>query len=83
MPRIPSYLLHARRRILAPDVATVLQLARGGAAAAAVGALGKGLDFSTDGQSHQLMTYVGFYGAGALFVDARAPRPGLSAGLRG
>ena len=46
----------------------LLQLVRAGFGALAVGALGKGLDFSTDGSEHEFVTYLAFYGAGALFV---------------
>ena len=46
----------------------LLQLVRAGSGALAVGALGKGLDFSTDGSEHEFVTYLAFYGAGALFV---------------
>lgn len=48
----------------------VLQLLRGGSGALAVVALGKGLDFSTDGHGHGLMTYFACYGAAAAFVIA-------------
>lgn len=51
-------------------MAVLLQLVRGAAGALAVAGLTKGLDFSTDGKEHQLVSYLGFYGGGAIFVLA-------------
>jgi len=48
----------------------VLQLLRGASGVLAAGALAKGVDFSTDGQGHEVVTYLAWYGAGAVFVIA-------------
>ena len=45
-----------------------LQLGRIAAGTLGVAAFGKALDFSTDGQSHQAVTYLGFYGLAAVFA---------------
>lgn len=45
-----------------------LQLARVGCGGAATILLGAGLDTSIDGEGHEFVTYLGFYGAGGLFV---------------
>jgi len=47
-----------------------LQLLRGASGALAAGALAKGVDFSTDGHGHEFVTYLAWYGAGAVFVIA-------------
>jgi hypothetical protein len=48
----------------------VLQLLRGASGALAAVALGKGVDVSTDGHGHELVTYFAWYGAAAVFVIA-------------
>lgn len=47
-----------------------LQLLRWGSGALAALALGKSVDYSTDGQGHEIVTYLAWYGAGAVFVIA-------------
>jgi hypothetical protein len=47
-----------------------LQIARVGCGALTTLLLGKGLDLSTDSGGHELVTYLGFYGAGGLFALA-------------
>lgn len=47
-----------------------LQLLRWGSGALAALALGKGVDYSTDGQGHEIVTYLAWYAAGAVFVIA-------------
>ena len=47
-----------------------LQLLLGASGVLAAGALAKGVDFSTDGHGHEFVTYLAWYGAGAIFVIA-------------
>jgi len=47
-----------------------LPLLRGASGVLAAGALAKGVDFSTDGHGHEFVTYLAWYGAGAVFVIA-------------
>jgi hypothetical protein len=47
-----------------------LQLLRAASGVLATGALAKGVAFSTDGRGHESVTYLAWYGAGAVFVIA-------------